>query len=270
MIIFCVTAVLPVCRRQKYTPLGSACPRSIAMASGNQVAFLDHAGRFRASAYSVEIPFGMATQPCAIGDADLDGDPEIAVPLADSTMHLLDDTGAEPALASAAWKVHLVDRNGVQMAGFPVKPSIGWFLYASRVIEQIDSFLPDITIGTRGSEGWALNVAGGTVDGWPRGLGAHCERTPAVADIDQDGFNELVLLTTADVQVFDTRTAPFGAPFSWPMAGHDAQRTGCSDCAEDQWIFWRLRRVCCRPDRPRPVPPAPGSASAGSRNRPSD
>ena len=287
--------------------LGGPFPRTIAMASGNLVAFLDHAGRFLPEAYTVQSLYGDATQPCAIGDidgdgvaevvasfgshltafardtpganflvnllepisgpvtlgdVDLDGDLEIAVPLADGTMHLLDKKGVEMpgwpfvstgdapmnaaawanvvggnepelVLATSAWKLHLVDGAGVQQAGFPVTASLGWFQYASPVIGQIDGFFPDIAIGTRGSEGWAFNAAGGTVAGWPRDLGVACERTPALGDIDQDGFNELVLLTAYNVQVFDLRTAPLPPELSWPMAGHDPARTGCSDCTED-------------------------------------
>lgn len=200
--------------------------------------------------------------PVTLGDVDLDGDLEVAVPLADGTMHLLDQTGAampgwpfastvgsplsgaawadvlasgvpELAFASSAWKVHLVRGDGTQVDGFPARPSIGWFLEASPIIEQIDGLFPDIGIGTRGSQGWAFNVVGGTIEGWPRDLGAPCERVPAVADLDQDGYNEIVMLTNDDVQVFNLRTEPFGPEYAWPMAGHDPQRTGCSDCAED-------------------------------------
>ncbi len=42
-----------------------------------------------------------------------------------------------------------------------------------------------------------------------------------------------MLLSNDKVEVFNLRTAPFGPEFAWPMAGHDAQRTGCSDCPED-------------------------------------
>ncbi len=57
-----------------------------------------------------------------------------------------------------------------EKAGFPVRPSIGWFLETSPVIEQIDGFLPDIAIGAQNSLGWAFNVVGGTIDGRPRQL----------------------------------------------------------------------------------------------------
>jgi hypothetical protein len=215
-----------------------------------------------ASLFEIGLPAEISG-PVTLGDADLDGDLEIAVPLANGTMHLFDKTGAEMpgwpfvstgdapmngaawanvvngnepelVLATSAWKLHLVDGAGVQQAGFPVTASLGWFQYSSPIIGQIGGIFPDIAIGTRGSEGWAFNAAGGRVDGWPRDLGVECERTPALGDIDQDGTNELVLLTAYNVQVFDLRTAPLPPQLSWPMAGHDAQRTGCSDCLEDR------------------------------------
>ena len=201
--------------------------------------------------------------PVTLGDSDLDGDLEIAVPTAAGLMHLIDHTGAdvpgwpfdsggdiamrgaawanvlgsdapELALASQAWKLHLLDGDGLQQAGFPVNAGLGWYQHGSPVIGQVDGIFPDIVLGSSGSTGWAFNVIGNAIPGWPRQLGAPCRWTPAIGDIDLDGSNEVVLLTDDEVQVFDVRSAPLPPEFTWLMAGHDPQRTGCSDCAEDR------------------------------------
>ena len=231
-----------------------------------------------------------ASGPVTLGDSDLDGDLEIAVPTAAGLVYLLDHTGAdvpgwpfdseggiamrgaawanvlgsdapELALASQAWKLHLLDGGGVEQAGFPVNAGFGWYQYGSPVIGQIDGFFPDIVLGSDGSNGWAFNVIGNAIPGWPRQLGAQCRWTPAIGDIDQDGSNEVVLLTTDDVQVFDVRSAPLPPSFTWLMAGHGPQRTGCSDCIEDL-VSGVEDPLALAPTRVSFAPPSPNPASS--------
>ncbi len=205
---------------------------------------------------------GVLSDQITMGDIDLDGDLEVAVPNTAGWIYLLDHTGAvvpgwpfisgdglpmrsaswanvlgsdapELALTTKSWKLHLLDGGGAEQAGFPVDAGFGWYQYGSPVIGQIDGFFPDFLLGSDGSNGWAFNVLGNEIPGWPRQLGAPCQWTPAIGDIDLDGSNEVVLLTTNGVHVFDVNAAPLPPELTWLMAGHGPQRTGCSDCTED-------------------------------------
>ncbi len=197
-----------------------------------------------------------------LGDIDLDGDLEIAVPLANGEMYLLDHTGvdvpgwpysvgATTALRSAAWadvqgsaapelsfatsnaRVHLVTAGGVSLPDYPVIPSLFYSLDASPAIAEIDGGDPDVILGTTGFWGFAWDVNGTALTGWPRALNAACSFSPAVTDLDQDGFREVVLMTEDDLQVFELRTSAGAAAAEWTMTGHDVRRTGCSDCPTD-------------------------------------
>jgi len=81
---------------------------------------------------------------------------------------------------------------------------------------------------------WAWDNFGNVIGGWPKDVSpAKLELTPAMGDIDMDGRNEIVFLSQDQIYIVDVGSAHHGAIETWPMFGHDPQRTGCSDCPED-------------------------------------
>ena len=54
-----------------------------------------------------------------------------------------------------------------------------------------------------------------------------------MGDIDLDGRSEIVYLTTNRLIILDVNQMTAAPVDSWPMYGHDPQRTGCADCPED-------------------------------------
>ncbi|HPF34606.1 MAG TPA: FlgD immunoglobulin-like domain containing protein [Candidatus Krumholzibacteria bacterium] len=198
-----------------------------------------------------------------LGDLDLDGTLEIAAPTAAGQLFVLDHTGAdhpgfpftsptgtaltaaawaqirgtfEPELAVGArnWNVHLLYSSGAQAGGFPVVPGNGWYLFANPIMGAVEGGSGDVVAPSRSTEVYCWDNFGGLIPGWPRALrgGNQVEVAAAMGDVDLDGRNELVVV---DRQLFvmDVGTAPLSAASTWPMDGHDPQRTGCSDCPED-------------------------------------
>ena len=199
-----------------------------------------------------------------LGDIDLDGDVEIAVPTTTGKLYLLQGDGTDvpgwpfdpspaTAMTSAAWaqirgttapelavgarswKVHLLYGTGAEASGFPTEPGSGWYVYGAPIMGRIEGGSGDVVVGSRGSQGWAWDNFGATIGGWPKELGFfnQINFSPAMGDIDNDGNNEVVFLGVKDLVIVDVGSPPLGPNSTWPMDGHDPQRTGCSDCAED-------------------------------------
>ncbi len=198
-----------------------------------------------------------------LGDLDLDGDLEILCPTVSGILYVLDhtgahvggnfpyDTGISSALTSAAIaqclgtaepeiavanlnsKVHLLWDDGASALGFPVSTSSGWYLYGAPIIGAVEGSSSDVVIGDRGRQMWAWDNGGFSINGWPEGIAWNINLSPAMADIDLDGSNEIVVLTDGYLTVFDVNNAVNDARGTWAMYGHDPQRTGCADCPED-------------------------------------
>jgi hypothetical protein len=196
----------------------------------------------------------------SLADVDLDGDVEIAFPLTDGTLHLLQGDGSEmsgwpyvsatgtplsrpaianvlgsfePEIAVAArnFNVHLLYASGTEQYDFPVQND-GWYIYSSPILAHLeDPNSADIVLGARGSKLWAWTNGGEVVPGYPRGLQESVYEGCAFGDLDGDGFTELVVPSQDQILLFETRQTvnPYPA-YSWPMEGYDAARTGCLDC----------------------------------------
>ena len=197
-----------------------------------------------------------------LGDFDLDGDVEIVVPTENGSIFLVDGDGSdfpgnwpyhstagtpmttaaignclgmpEPEIVacSRSWSVHLLWEDGILGVGYPVETD-GWYLYGSPVMGRVNGTSSDVVIGARGAKAWAWANLGSLIEGWPKLLEDNCYLAPAMGDLDLDGSNEIVFLTTGQLIVVDVNNSPNGASYTWAMSGHDPQRTGCSDCPED-------------------------------------
>lgn len=196
-----------------------------------------------------------------MGDFDLDGDQEVVVPQVDGTLHVFDDDGqdipgfpfvsppgtalstaaigqllgtAEPEIVTAArdYQVHLLWYDGYEGIGWPASTQ-GWANYTSPIIGRIDGSSSDVVMGTRGSQAWGWDNFGNVIPGWPKALDENVYQAPAMGDIDQDGSTEIVFLSSWHLTVVDINQTANDVTRTWAMAGHDPQRTGCSDCPED-------------------------------------
>ena len=201
--------------------------------------------------------------PPSLADVDLDGDMEVAVPLVDGQVYLMDGDGTdmpgnwpfdsgigqpmsriafaqcagafEPELAvsSRNWTTYLLWDDGSDVGGYPVNND-SWYLYGGPIMTHVEGTSGDVVVGARGSKGWAWSNGGDLIPGWPKLLDNHCQLTPAVSDLDRDGSNEIVFLTLDQLVVVDVNRAPATEDYrTWNQAGHDAANTGCSDCPED-------------------------------------
>ncbi|MCP4291910.1 MAG: hypothetical protein GY780_08760 [bacterium] len=196
----------------------------------------------------------------SLGDLDLDGNLEIVISTTDGEVHVLDDSGddlpgwpqtfdpgetlSDPAIAhiwagfekevavcSRNWKTALFQHDGNMVPGYPVETD-GWYIYGNPIMGTVVGS-PDVIFGARGSKAWSFGNYGQLNPGWPKYLDNHCQLTPALGDLDQDGRNEIAFLTLDQLVVVDVGAAPWSAINIWAMTGHDAKRTGCSDCPED-------------------------------------
>ncbi len=199
----------------------------------------------------------------SLGDVD-DSDPalEIVVPTDDGQVWVFQhvgsnmagwpyDTGSidpinEVALSSIGpfsndlafsqhnWTVHMRAADGGGIAGWPQSSTPGWYLLGSPIVDSLGPLAGNVAIGDRGQFGTTWGTAGGVMPGWPKGLGDKCNLTPASGDIDADGKVEVVFLTDSALVVLDVNQSLSGTESRrWPMYAHDAQRTGCADCAVD-------------------------------------
>lgn len=196
----------------------------------------------------------------ALGDLDLDGNLEIVI-TTPGLVHVIDDGGADfpgwpqvfddgvrlsdPAIAhifggfdreiavcSRNWKAALFEQDGSLVGDYPVATDEHWYVYGNPILGTVTGS-PEVIFGARGSRGYAYSNLGELNDGWPKLFTNHCELTPAMGDMDQDGRNEIAFLTRDQLVVVDVGAAPWDDAYTWLMSGHDARRTGCADCPED-------------------------------------
>jgi hypothetical protein len=208
------------------------------------------------------LPANDISGAATLADLDLDGDLEIAVPTAEGTLYMLHHDGTDVtgwpwsngtgmpltsaafaqfvgtlapdvAVASQDWRVHVLFADGTQQMAYPQSTGSGWWLYGAPIVDRTHRTSSNVIIGSRDQRAWSFDNVGGTAPGWPKGLGAECEVSPASADIDLDGNNEIVFLTGNALVVVDVAYPPQSQPrYRWPMFGYDAQRRGCLDCDE--------------------------------------
>jgi hypothetical protein len=212
--------------------------------------------------FSITLPYALS-DALTMGDLDLDGDLEILVPTDGGILYGLDHTGAQLgggfpyntavtgpltsaaiaqfrgdtnpdiAFASQYYKVFALYDDGAAIPGYPTDTTPYWHLRGAPVMGNINGYPADVVIGDRGERAWAWTNVGYTLDGWPKDMLDQVNLSPAIADIDADGYNEIVMLTDIQLIVMDVNAAPSASENTWPMFGHDARRSGCADCVED-------------------------------------
>jgi hypothetical protein len=198
-----------------------------------------------------------------LGDLDLDGDLEILCPTETGVLYAYGHTGTslggnfpydtadvgpltsaaianfrgdstpDLAFAHRDWTVHALYGDGSVISAYPVNTTSYWHLRGAPVIDSVNGLPGDVVIGDRGDQAWAWTNTGYLLDGWSHDMQDQVNLSPAIGDIDLDGSNELVMLTDTQLHVMDLNSTPGSGSWNWPMYGHDAQRTGCSDCVED-------------------------------------
>lgn len=212
--------------------------------------------RADASATRIALLDTLANGGVSLADMDLDGDVEILVATRDSYLHLFRADGSEPAgwpwfsgggflrrpvvadvlgdahpeiaLTDASGTVFLLDVSGTTLPGYPVTSG-----ESEPIIDMVgDAVDPDVICRTS-SQIWAWNETGTLLDGWPKAMSDFSMYgSPASGDIDLDGSLEIVLLGATQLMAVDVNQTPGAGSRSWSQFGHDARRSGCSDCPE--------------------------------------
>jgi len=204
-----------------------------------------------------------ATGAVTLADLDQDGDADILYPAHGGTLHALGDDGtslggnwpfdftlsnvptsavvgrmdsmSHPVIgiASGAHQITLLNDDGSERAGYPVDFGPFFNFGGAPIIGAVEGVIPEMLIGSTNFRLYAFDHEGNHSFGWPKVLDYSVRLSPAIGDIDDDGGNEVVVLTDNMLTVLDVLTAPGDPARMWPMYGHDAQRTGCADCIED-------------------------------------
>jgi hypothetical protein len=224
------------------------------------------AAEMTAGAYEFIVSAGHAVADApTLGDLDLDGDLEIFVPASDGILTVLDHTGAavspfpwdsgtggplssvalanirsgfEPELifGSQNEAVHALFYTGGELSSFPIPvTSVYWSQFNSPAVERLNGSTVSgpILSMTHIVNAWTNFAV--ELPNWPTHGAWPIQAGPAAADIDLDGSLEVVYLDWSGwLHVIDVNSPPNDqVSESWPMYGHDPQRTGCSDCPED-------------------------------------
>jgi hypothetical protein len=125
--------------------------------------------------------------------------------------------------------VTVVDNTGGILAGWP-RGMGAWPLGGDRVPSAIALGVSvGIMDGSPADKYYGWNATGLGVYGFPLSLGSHILGSAAAGDLDDDGWVELVVATSAGaVHCYELRMTnyPEGSLF-WPMFRHDRARTGC-------------------------------------------
>jgi hypothetical protein len=140
----------------------------------------------------------------------------------------------QPEMVAATYngRVHLVYYHGGSGIGYPVNAD-SWPIFRSPIIGLVEGSSADVVVGAQGFRVWSWDNFGELIPGWPKWLDNFVQLTPAMGDLDLDGSSEIVFLTNTQLVVVDVNHYEGIASYTWPMYGHDPQRTGCSDCPED-------------------------------------
>ncbi|MCP4291361.1 MAG: hypothetical protein GY780_05945 [bacterium] len=238
---------------------GDGYPEVVGSIDDRVFAYFSHDG---VSNFFHQMPSN-ATNPLSLVDLDQDGDQEILYPAVGSNLYALGDDGlplggywpyhfpggghlssasagrimgaTHPyiAVASSNQGVVLLDEDGLEVSGYPVDVGSAWHsIWGTPTIGLIEGSIPEVLFGSEDDQAYSFDHDGNISLGWPKNVGSDIWFSPAIGDIDDDGGNEVVILSDNELTVVNVLTSPGDPERMWPMYGHDAQRTGCADCQE--------------------------------------
>jgi hypothetical protein len=197
--------------------------------------------------------------PVTLKDHNLDGDQEMVIPTASGFVLMLNETGlnwpgwpVDPgdlceigevavaqivedveqdlAFTSDCGGVYLYRDDGYHVSGFPEYVSA--VMSGGPVIGLVGDNI-DLVFATQDDELNVLTNTSSGLPGWPTAADAPIRYAPAMGDLDEDGFQEIVWLTDTSCYAVSIGRQYAGDIKAWPMSRHDAKRTGCADCPED-------------------------------------
>ncbi len=147
--------------------------------------------------------------------------------------HILGTSDLEIAVTNGH-QMHLLGSDGTSHSSYPQTIPLGFgSLMTNPIIDGVHWASPDIVAITGMGQAWSFVNIGGVVPGWPKNLGGSLYQTPASGDVDLDGNNEIVLLSTNGLAVLDVNyPVEPSAASRYPMDAHNPGRTGCQDCTE--------------------------------------
>lgn len=158
---------------------------------------------------------GTILLPPSVADLDNDGTLEIAV-----------NTGGIPN----AGRVYLLDPTGTDLPGWPLNFSDHWMINAPALADVDGDGTLDIVFGERvtSNQGFvhAVKMDGTPVNAnWPVEVAATPAFTPSIADVDNDGNNDVVIAaSSAGMYIFDNQGQIFpGFPVVDPNVKYSYQ-----------------------------------------------
>jgi len=211
---------------------------------------------------------GLGTSSPALGDVDNDGDPEIVAVSINGKLYAWNRDGtlldgfpvqaggtfiSSPALAdldedgmldivltSEAGYVHVYRWNGELLPGFPLVEQGA--ITSSPALADLDGdgkleiisgtyihTFNEITGETTNTgKVYAWDINGTLLDGFPEDTGGFVRSSPAVADLDGNGKNEIVIGSN-DGNLYIWETGATSDNLGWPMFHHDERNTRMYD-----------------------------------------
>ena len=149
----------------------------------------------------------------AVSDMNLDGFPEIIVASYEFDYEYINPS--DPEQGKQYRTIGLIDaiqNNGTELTGFPKKYFGEWtpemdervsytdIKCSPVVVDIVGDEHPEIVFGTYGNEAYLIDADGINLPGWPIDLGTDIFATAAVADLDNDGQQDIIIATKADTE----------------------------------------------------------------------